>query len=277
MKTYQKVFESLKKRNEGGLIAFVVAGDPDYNSSLEIAKTIVDSGADMLELGISFSDPIADGKAIQAADARALGKGMNTDRVFEFLKDLRKHTDAPVGLLTYYNPVYQRGIERFYSDCKEAEVNSVLIADMAFEERHPIIKLARKNNIDTVFMISQLTDDSRIQKISEKSKGFIYLVSRLGVTGARASLHESTFNLIKRVRNFTDKPLCVGFGISKSSHVKDVINAGADGAIIGSAIVELIEKNLCNRKKMLEEISGFISNVKHATIKKTFSEAFPIS
>lgn len=277
MKTYKQVFENLKKKNEGALVAFTVIGDPNYKSSLEIAKALVDAGADMLELGLPFSDPMADGKSIQAADARALSKGMNTDKVFEFLKDLRKYTDAPVGLLSYYNLIYQRGIEKFYRDCKEAEVNSVLIADVAFEERHPIIAPARKHNIDTIFMITQLTNDGRIQKISEESNGFIYLVSRLGVTGARKNIQEPTFNLIRRVRNFTDKPLCVGFGISKPSHAKEVINAGADGAIMGSAIVDLIEKNLGNKRKMLEEISGFISNIKRATLKKTFSKEFLIS
>ena len=265
MKTYNQVFSELKKKKEGALVAFIVIGDPDYETSLEIAKKIADSGADILELGIPFSDPIADGRTIQAADVRALDNGMNTDKAFEFVRDLRKHTDVPIGFLTYYNLVYQRGLERFYQDAHKSGVNSVLIADLSIEEAEPVISVSKKTGIDTLFMISQLSDDNRIKKIASASSGFIYLVSRLGVTGVRNDLQHSTLSLIKRVRKFTDKPLCVGFGISTPNHVKDVINAGADGAIVGSAIVDLIRKNLGKKEKMLNEIVDFSRELKRST------------
>lgn len=268
MKTYKQAFSELKKKKEGALVAFIVIGDPDYSASLEIAKKIADSGADILELGIPFSDPIADGRTIQAADVRALDNGMNTDKAFEFVRDLRKYTDIPIGFLTYYNLVYQRGLEKFYQDAHKAGVNSILIADLSIEEAGDVLNVSKKTGVDTVFMISQLSDDSRIKKITSASNGFIYLVSRLGVTGIRNELQHSTLSLIKRVRKFTDKPLCVGFGISTPNHVKEVINAGADGAIVGSAIVELVGKNTANRGKTMESIQEYVRYLKDATINK---------
>ncbi len=264
MKTYEQVFSKLKRKKEGALVAFVVIGDPDYQTSLEIAKKIADSGADILELGIPFSDPIADGKTVQAADVRALEKGMNTDRAFDFVKELREYAEIPIGFLTYYNLAYQRGIEKFYSDSRKAGVNSILIADLSIEESADVIKASKKTGVDAVFMISQLSSDERIKKISSLSNGFIYLISRLGVTGTRDDLSSSTFSLIKRVRKFTSKPICVGFGISTPSQVQEVIGAGADGAIVGSAIVDLIGKNLKDKVKMIESIQELIKNLKDA-------------
>ena len=262
MKTYKEVFEDLKKKNQGALIAFIVAGDPDFKASIEIAKKIVDAGADILEIGLPFSDPIADGKTIQEADIRALKSGMNTDKFFEYISELRKYTDVPIGVLSYYNLIYQRGVEKFCSDSKNAGINSILVADMVIEESDLIVSSAKKFGIETVFMIAPLTSDSRIKQISSLSCGFIYLVSRLGVTGASDSLGKSVLDLIKRVRKFTSKPLCVGFGISTASHVKDVISAGADGAIVGSAIVDVVGKNLKDKKRMLEEVSKFVKELK---------------
>lgn len=266
MKYYNEVFKKLKKNNEGALVAFTVIGDPNYKTSLEITKKIVDAAADILELGIPFSDPIADGPTIQAADVRALNNGMNTDKVFGFVKEIRNYTDIPIGLLTYYNLVYQRGVGKFYKDAKNAGVNSILTVDMPIEESNKIIAEAKNNKIETVFMISPLTDNNRIKKIAKNTNGFIYVVSRLGTTGAKSDLQKSTLILIKRIRKVTDKPVCVGFGISKPLHVKNVIKAGADGAIVGSAIVDLIAKNISNKEKMLNEIYNYINNMKKATI-----------
>lgn len=265
MESYNEIFRNLKKRNEGALIAFTVIGDPDYETSINIAKKIADSGADALELGVPFSDPIADGKTIQAADVRALQNGMNTNKVFDFVKDLRKYTNIPIGLLTYYNLVYQRGLEKFYQDAYNAEVNSILIADLPIEEANNVINISKRTKIDAVLMVSQLSDNDRIKKIASVSSGFIYIVSRLGVTGIKSELQSSTLALIKRVRKFTNKPLCVGFGISSPQHVKDVINACADGVIVGSAIVHIVERNLKNKKKMMNEMVDFIKRLKHAT------------
>lgn len=265
MKSYNEVFENLKSKKEGALAAFAVIGDPAYKTSLEITKRIVDAGADILELGLPFSDPIADGATIQAADSRALDSGINTDRVFEFAKEIRKYTGIPIGFLSYYNLVYQRGIKKFYRDSRKAGVNSILIADAPIEESDAILETARQNNIETVFMVSPLTNDGRIKKIARSTTGFIYAVSRLGVTGAKSDLENSALKLIKRIRKHTNMHLCMGFGISKPLHVKNVVSAGADGAIVGSAIVDLIEKNLSNKKKMLDTVYNYIRIMKNAT------------
>ncbi len=266
MNSYKKTFNELKKKKQGALAAFTVIGDPNYNTSLQIIKKIIDSGADILELGIPFSDPIADGKTIQAADMRALKSGMNTDGAFDLIKNVRKYNSKiPIGLLVYGNLVYQRGINKFYSDAAKSGVNSVLVADVPIEEADDYIKAARTNKIDTVFIVSPLTSNERIKKIVSKTTGFVYVVSRLGVTGARATLEGSTLELIKRIRKFTKKPLCVGFGISKPEHVKAVIKAGADGAIVGSAMVNLIEKNASNTSKMLKKMGIYVKSMKKAT------------
>jgi|TARA_B100001971_G_scaffold194166_1_gene199891 tryptophan synthase alpha chain len=266
MKTYNQVFSKLKRKKERALVAFTVIGDPNYKTSLEIVKKIIDSGADILELGLPFSDPIADGPTIQAADNRALKNKFNTDKAFQFIKSIREYNnEIPIGLLVYGNLVFQRGIKKFYSDTSKAGINSVLIADVPPEEADEYAKAARKHKIDTVFIVSPLTSNERLKKIDKKIRGFVYVVSRLGVTGAKASLKESTLDLVRRVRKFTKKPLCVGFGISKPEHVKSVIKAGADGAIVGSAIVDLIEKNINNKKRMLDKIGNYVKNMKNAT------------
>ena len=266
MNSYKKTFNELKKKKQGALVAFTVIGDPNYNTSLQITKEMIESGADILELGIPFSDPIADGKTIQAADMRALKSGMNTDKAFDLIKNVRKYNKMiPIGLLVYGNLIYQRGINKFYNDAAKSGVNSILVADVPIEEADDYIKAARKNKVDTVFIVSPLTSNERIKKIVNKTSGFVYVVSRLGVTGARATLEKSALELIKRIRKFTKKPLCVGFGISKPEHVKAVIKAGADGAIVGSAIVDLIEKNASNTGKMLKKIGLYAKSMKKAT------------
>lgn len=263
--TYAKTFSKLRKNKEKALVPFVVIGDPDYNTSLDIVKTIIESGADILELGFPFSDPIADGPTIQSADVRALKKGMDTNKCFKFIKEIRKYSDIPIGLLVYYNLIYQRGTKKFFYDCKLAGVTSVLVADVPVEESDDIVSSARKHKIDTVFIVSPLTDNKRLKLILKKCKGFIYIVSRLGVTGAKQDLKESTLKLIKRIKSKTKLPLCVGFGISKPEHIKEVCKAGADGAIVGSAIVRIIEKNLKNKQLMLDHIKSYIKILKEST------------
>ena len=265
MISYKEVFENLKSKKEGALVCFIVIGDSDYETSLEIAKTLVNAGADILELGLPFSDPIADGPSIQAADVRALNNGMNTDKVFEYIKELRKFTDVPIGLLSYYNLIYQYGMQKFYEKGFITGVNSILVADMPIEESDSAVAHSEKNKIDTTFMISPITDNKRIKEITDKVTGFIYAVSRLGITGARQDLEKSTLNFIRRIRQFTNKPICVGFGISRPQHVRDIIKAGADGAIVGSAIVDIIARNLQNKDKMLKEIKIYVNQLKSAT------------
>jgi tryptophan synthase alpha chain len=261
MKTYTQAFSEL---NRAALIPFFVIGDPDFDTSFEIVKTAIDAGADILELGIPFSDPIADGPTIQKADIRALSAGMNVQKGLEFIKKIKAYKDIPIGLLMYYNLVYQYGIEKFFSDFHEAGVNSVLVADLSIDDADEIIAPAASAGLDTVFMVTPITDTERMKLIASKTTGFIYTVSVLGVTGSRDSLSDTAEGLVGKLKALTNIPVCVGFGISKAEHAAAVAAAGADGVIIGSKIVALIEQNLKNKEKILAEISAFLSDVKTA-------------
>jgi tryptophan synthase alpha chain len=262
VRTYKQVFSELAGHNRAALIPFFVIGDPDFNTSLGILKTAIDSGADILELGIPFSDPIADGPTIQKADIRALRSGMTVKNALKFIQEIKGYKDIPVGLLMYYNLIYQYGIERFFHDFHQAGVNSVLIADLSIDDADEIIQPAESAGLDTVFMITPNTDSERMKLITSKTTGFIYTVSLLGVTGSREKLSDTVEELVGRLKKLTDVPVCVGFGISREEHAATIARAGADGIIIGSKIVELIENNLGNREKMLKGISSFLHSVK---------------
>jgi len=263
--SYSEIFKKSKENNEGVFIPFIVAGDPDYDTSLKIAKNLVDNGVDALEIGFPFSDPVADGPSVQNADLRAFDSGMTIEKCFKFIKELREYTDKPFGLLLYYNIVYKHGIDEFYRKLKESGVNAVLIADLPPEEADDAIEAANNNSLEQIFIVSQATDNERLKKITKIVGGFIYIASVMGTTGARNKVEHNTTELIKRIREHTEIPLCVGFGISKPEHVKEVLNAGADGAIVGSALINIIADNLENHDVMFREISDYIQIMKEAT------------
>jgi len=258
MKTYKQTFAELKT---AALIPFFVIGDPDFDTSLAIVKTAIDAGADILELGIPFSDPIADGPTIQKADIRALRSGMTVQKALEFIRKVKDHKDIPIGLLMYYNLIYQYGTERFFRDFHQAGVNSVLVADLSIDDADEIYDAARSAGLDTVFMVTPNTEPQRMRLIASKTTGFIYTVSVLGVTGSRERLSDVVEGLVRRLKKLTPVPVCVGFGISKAEHAEAVARAGADGVIIGSKIVELIENNLADTERMHAEVSAFVSQI----------------
>ena len=264
MKTYKQVFSELAEQKKAALIPFFVVGDPDFDTSLATVKAAIDAGADILELGIPFSDPIADGPTIQKADIRAARSGMTVEKGLEFIKKVKEYKDIPIGLLMYYNLVYQYGTEKFFKDFHEAGVNSVLAADLNVDDADEITTSARSAGLDTVFMVTPNTETERMKTIASKTTGFIYTVSVLGVTGSREKLSDTTEELIGKLKKLTDVPVCVGFGISKPEHAAAVASAGADGVIIGSKIVSLIEENLGDKNKIPTEVSGFIRQVKAA-------------
>jgi tryptophan synthase alpha chain len=264
MKTYKQVFSELADLNRAALIPFFVIGDPDFDTSLAIVKTAIDAGADVLELGIPFSDPIADGPTIQKADIRARNSGMSVAKALEFIRKVRDYKDIPIGLLMYYNLIYQYGTEKFFSDCCQAGVNSVLVADLSIDDADEITSPAAKAGLDTVFMVTPNTSTERMKRIASKTTGFIYTVSLLGVTGSREKLSSTVAGLVGKLKKLTNVPVCVGFGISKPEHAAAIAAAGADGVIIGSKIVDLIETNLDKKEKMLADISTFLSDVKNA-------------
>jgi tryptophan synthase alpha chain len=261
MKTYKEVFSELER---AALIPFFVIGDPDFETNLAIVKTAIDAGADILELGIPFSDPIADGPTIQKADIRARNAGMTVQRGLEFIREVKDYKDIPIGLLMYYNLIYQYGTEKFFSDSHQAGVNSVLVADLSIDDADEIIAPAKSAGLDTVFMVTPNTGEERMKVIASKTTGFIYTVSLYGVTGSREKLSDKIEGLVGKLKDVTSVPVCVGFGISKPEHAASVASAGADGVIIGSKIVRLIEENLGDKEKTLAEISEFISHIKKA-------------
>ncbi|HAG50363.1 MAG TPA: tryptophan synthase subunit alpha [Deltaproteobacteria bacterium] len=265
MNRYKKTFANLKEKGEKALIPFTVVGDPDYGTSLELVKAMIDGGADILELGAAFSDPIADGTTIQAADARVLSNSIHIDDFFSFIADIRAYSmTIPIGALIYANLIYQRGIDAFYQKAKEAGLDSVLVADLPIEEAKPFIRAAKKSRLQSVFIVSPLTDDTRLPAILKQTTGFVYVVARLGVTGAQEEMQGATISLVKRLRAKTDLPLCVGFGISTPEHVRAVCSAGADGAIVGSAIVKRIEQSLSTKGAIPQMVRAFVAELKGA-------------
>jgi tryptophan synthase alpha chain len=261
MKTYRDVFAT---RDKAALIPFFVLGDPDYQRSLTIIKGAIDAGADILELGIPFSDPIADGPTIQKADIRALKAGMTCEKALDLIREIKAYADVPIGLLMYYNLIYHYGRDSFYRDAAAAGVNSVLVADVCIDDADEIVGPASSAGLDTVFMVTPVTRPERMKLIASKTTGFIYTVSLLGVTGARSELSDTIEGLVGKLKGLTDVPVCVGFGISRPEHAAAVARAGADGVIIGSKIVGFIENNLGDTEKAVAEISEFLCQVKNA-------------
>jgi len=255
------VFSRLKKP---ALIGFIVAGDPRRETCIRAATAIIEGGVDIFELGIPFSDPVADGPTIQKADERAIAAGTKVDTVFEIVRELRKKTDIPIVFLAYYNMVYHRGVDRFYKEAHEAGVDGILIADMPVEESDDVYETALHYGIDPIFLITQTTSDERIKKIAARAHGYLYLVAVLGVTGVRDTVSSGALELLQRVRNHTTLPLALGFGIATPDHAKTCAEAGADGVIVGSAIVEIIGKNLGNPDKMERDLKTYVKQMKKA-------------
>jgi tryptophan synthase alpha chain len=245
-------------------IAFTVAGDPDRETSIRAATALIDGGTDILELGIPFSDPVADGPTIQKADERSLAAGTKTGMVFDMVRTLREKTAVPIVLLVYCNMVLHRGIDRFYSEAHDAGVDGILIADMPVEESDEVYEAARRHGIDPIFLITQTTSDERIKAIAARAQGYLYLVAVLGVTGVRDEVSSGALELLGRVRNHSPLPLALGFGISTPSHAKICAEAGADGVIVGSAIVALVEKNLGSPETMVKELKAYVTRMKGA-------------
>jgi tryptophan synthase alpha chain len=243
-----------------------VIGDPDKNTCIRAAMALIEGGTDILELGIPFSDPVADGPTIQKADERSLAAGTNLDTVFGIVRELRRKTSVPIVILVYYNMVYHRGIRRFYKESCEAGVDGILIADMPVEEASEVSEAAVTYGIDPIFLISQTTSDERIQKIAAAARGYLYLVAVLGITGVRETVSSGAVNLLQRVRNFTDLPLALGFGIATPDHARACAEAGADGVIVGSAIVDIVGRNSGNPVTMVRELKMYVGTMRKTLI-----------
>ena len=263
----RRIEKAFSKREKPLFIGFTVAGDPDKHTCIRIARALISGGTDILELGVPFSDPVADGPTIQKADERALATGTTPDAVFDIVKEIRKESDVPIVFLTYYNIIYHRGVERFYREARDAGVDGILIADMPVEESEEICRVTSRYGIDLVFLIAQTTSDERIKKIVAKASGYVYLVAVMGVTGVRDSISDEAIDLLKRVRRLTSLPLALGFGISTPVQAQTCAWAGTDGVIVGSAIVEIIERNLKDPDAMMHQLKDYVSSMKKALLR----------
>ena len=252
-------FRELAKRGKKAFIPYVTAGDPSLKMTEELVLALEEAGADMIELGIPFSDPLSDGPVIQAASLRALQNGTNIEKIFQLVARLRKRTQIPLLLMTSYNPVFHYGEFRFVAKSKEASVDGFIIPDLPPHEAETLIAFAKKVDIVIPFFLSPTTTTERMNDIIKDSTGFIYYVSLTGVTGMRRELPNVLRQEVLRVKRMTDKPVCIGFGISTSQHVLSLAEI-ADGVIVGSAIVKEIEKNL-TKKDLVKKVSGFVQGL----------------
>jgi tryptophan synthase alpha chain len=236
-----KRFAELRAAGELGIVAYITAGDPSFDATHKFVLALAGAGADVIELGVPFSDPVADGPTIQRASERALKAGASLAGVLELVRRIRQTSQVPLVLFTYFNPVLQMGLEKFAAAATQAGADGVLVTDLTPEESEDYRRIIHTQNLDTIFLAAPTSDDERLRKISACSSGFLYLISRTGVTGAKDSLPDDLPGLLRRVHEFTELPVAVGFGISLPGHVS-VLGGLADAAVVGSALVSEIEK-----------------------------------
>lgn len=252
---------NIKKEFESGkaFIAFITCGDPDLETTAAVVKAAVENGADLIELGIPFSDPTAEGPVIQGANLRALNGGITTDKIFAFVKELRRDVKAPMVFMTYANVVFSYGAEKFISTCHDIEIDGLILPDLPFEEREEFQPLCKRYGVDLISLIAP-TSKNRIAMIAREAEGFLYLVSSLGVTGTRSEITTDLASIVKVVRENTDIPCAIGFGISTPEQAAKMASL-SDGVIVGSAIIKLLEKYGENAPK---HIGSYIKSMKDA-------------
>lgn len=254
MNKLSQVFE-----NKKAFIPFITAGDPDIETTKKLVLAMEQAGADLIELGIPFSDPVAEGPVIQKADIRALSGGVTTDIIFDMVEDIRKKSSIPLAFMTYANPIFTYGIDRFMSNCRNVGIDAVIVPDIPFDEKEEIKPYCDKYDITLISMIAP-TSSKRIRMIAKEAEGFVYCVSSLGVTGIRDRISNDVGNMIKLVKEVKDIPCAIGFGISTPKQAADLA-AISDGVIVGSAIVKIIEEH---GKNCIPYVEDFVRSMKGA-------------
>ena len=265
MSKIQEKFEELRSKNEKALIAYIMVGFPNEKTTLTAINGLVKGGADIIELGFPFSDPIADGPVIQKASAISLNQGLTIEKFFKLIRKIRKKTKIPLVLMTYSNILFSYGYDKFMKIAKKNGIDGLILPDMSFEESKNYLNAAQKNKLDTIFLISPNTSDSRIKKILNVTSGFLYLVSIFGTTGTQTKIQQYTINAIKKAKKIVKRkvPIGIGFGIYTPKDVKKFSSLGVDGVIVGSAFLRLIEKTPANQIE--SKVSSFTKSMKRAT------------
>jgi len=259
MNKIEKKFQLLKVQKQKAFIAFITAGDPDLRTTEDLVVAFEKAGVDIIELGIPFSDPLADGPTIQASFYRALNKGTTVKKILETVKNIRRKTPIPIALMSSYNPILRFGEEKFVKTCAQVGVDGLIIPDLPPEEAKNLRQWTQRYNIATIFFVAPTSTDERIKSNTKASSGFVYYVSLTGITGTQKAVAQSVVKQIKHIKRFTPKPVCAGFGISTPQQVKDIGRA-ADGVIVGSAIVKAIEQNKGNRD-LVEKVSRYVRSL----------------
>jgi tryptophan synthase alpha chain len=260
MNRIDKRFRELRERGRKALVVFITAGYPDLAATRRMILEFDRIGVDCVELGIPFSDPMADGPVIQESSQAALKKGVTLEKVFALVKDVRRKSGIPICFMSYYNPVYAFGEERFFKAAKSCGVDGVIIPDLAFEETAGFSRAGRRAGVKTIFFVSPTTTPARAKKICRMSSGFIYYISLAGVTGERAVLPKELAEGVKKVKRLTDTPVCVGFGVSSRAQVK-AVSRFSDGVIVGSAVVRAVRENRGN-KDLAVRVSALVRNLR---------------
>lgn len=256
-------FERARREGRGALIIYLTAGDPNLGVTRELVPVLARAGADIIELGMPYSDPLADGPTIQQAGQRALAAGATVERIFQTVREIRRNCQVPMLMMTCFNPVLRHGLENFAAEAAEAGLDGVLVSDLPPEEAGAWTKAAWRHGLDTIFLVAPTTPPARARLIADLTRGFVYAISRPGVTGAREDLPPDLPELIGRLRQATDKPIAVGFGISTPQQVAAVCQI-ADGAVVGSALVEIIA-DLGGAEDLFYVAPNFVSELARAT------------
>ncbi len=262
MTSVSQCFKNRRDRHQCALIPFITAGDPDLETTAKVLHCLDQAGADIIEVGVPYSDPLADGPVIQAAATRALQKDVTLEKVLDVVKSSQNTLKAPIILFTYYNPIFHRGVEAFLDQVATAGVKGLVVPDLPLEEAEILLKPASERGIEVTLLVAPTSPFERIQAIAEKSQGFIYLVSVTGVTGMRSQVQNRVEDLLKQLRQATDKPIGVGFGISDAQQALKVKNWGADAVIVGSAIVQRLAEE--KPEDRLKSVEAFFHTLKDA-------------
>ncbi len=260
MNRIDKKFQELRDQGTSAFMPYVCAGDPNPELTPKLLLTLEEAGADLIELGVPFSDPIADGPTVQRASERALKHNISLQQILEIVASVRKATDIPIALMSYYNPIFRMGEETFCKAAQAAGVDGLIVPDMPPEQAKPLLEVAPRYDLATIFLVAPTSPPERMQLIASVSTGFIYCVSVTGVTGARAMLSDEVAPMIAELRKHTDKPIGVGFGVSTSEQATQVAQV-ADGVIVGSAIINVYEKHINTEAKLLTAVKQFASDL----------------